>query len=66
MRNNNTSIMKHTEQEDYDNHSSPLHNKFQNTILHTYHTETGVQFAFKAKDVKTTTRNNNHDNPSFK
>ena len=38
----------------------------QNTILHTYHTETGVQFAFKAKDAKTTTRNNNHDNPSFK
>ena len=26
----------------------------------------GVQFACKARDAKTTTRNNNHDNPSFK
>ena len=41
-------IMKHTKQEDHDNHS--------NTIF-----EIGVQFAFKARDAKTTTRNNNHD-----
>ena len=34
MRNNNTSVMKHTEQEDYDNHSSPLHKKTEHNLTH--------------------------------
>ena len=65
MRNNNMNTMKHTEKEDYDNTAT---NSATNgrTQPDTYHTEIGVQFACKARDAKTTTRNNNHDNPSIR
>ena len=59
-----TSSQQHNEPKDYDNLANLHHRKFVNMNSHIF--PLGVQSAYREEDDKTTTKHNEHDNPSFR